>query len=72
MRYLCLIYLDEKQLAAMPESEMNKLNARHLERGVWRQAGFHIRGDRVPVLHCSHCRDTSAGADEEIPSRDRQ
>jgi len=30
MRYLCLIYLDEKQLAAMPEHEMSALNARHL------------------------------------------
>jgi hypothetical protein len=31
MRYLCLIYLDEKELAAMPEGEMSALNARHLE-----------------------------------------
>ena len=31
MKYLCLIYLDEKQLAAMPESDMSRLNARHLE-----------------------------------------
>ena len=31
MKYLCLIYLDEKQLASMPEAEMSKLNARHLE-----------------------------------------
>ena len=30
MRYLCLIYLDEKQLAAMPQAEMDNLNARHL------------------------------------------
>ena len=30
MRYLCLIYHDEKTLAAMPEKEMNELNARHL------------------------------------------
>ena len=30
MRYLCLIYLDEKQLAAMPQAEMDDLNARHL------------------------------------------
>lgn len=30
MRYLCLIYLDEKQLAAMPEADMSALNARHL------------------------------------------
>jgi hypothetical protein len=31
MRYLCLIYLDEQQLAAMPEGPMSALNARHLE-----------------------------------------
>src|SRR5258708_40303562 len=31
MRYLCLIYLDEKELAAMPEGQVNTLNARHLE-----------------------------------------
>jgi hypothetical protein len=30
MRYLCLIYLDERQLAAMPQVEMDALNARHL------------------------------------------
>ena len=30
MRYLCLIYLDENQLAAMPQAEMDGLNARHL------------------------------------------
>ncbi|MGE5616894.1 MAG: YciI family protein [Bacillota bacterium] len=30
MRYLCLIYLDEKDLDAMPEAEMSRLNARHL------------------------------------------
>ena len=31
MRYLCLIYLDEQQLAAMPEAQTSALNARHLE-----------------------------------------
>ena len=31
MRYLCLIYLDEKQLAALSQKEMDALNARHLE-----------------------------------------
>jgi hypothetical protein len=30
MRYLCLIYLDEKELAAMPEAQMSALNERHL------------------------------------------
>jgi hypothetical protein len=28
---MCLIYLDEKELAAMPEAKMNALNVRHLE-----------------------------------------
>jgi hypothetical protein len=31
MRYLCLIYLDEQQLVAMPEAQVSLLNARHLE-----------------------------------------
>jgi len=31
MRYLCLIYLDEQQLAEMPQAQMGALNARHLE-----------------------------------------
>ena len=31
MRYLCLIYLDEKELAAKQQREMSALNARHLE-----------------------------------------
>jgi len=30
MRYLCLIYLDENERGAMPEKEMDELNARHL------------------------------------------
>ncbi|MBV8208927.1 MAG: YciI family protein [Burkholderiaceae bacterium] len=30
MRYLCLIYLNEAELAAMPEPQMSALNARHL------------------------------------------
>ena len=31
MKYLCLIYWDEKQLAALPEPQLNELNRRHLE-----------------------------------------
>jgi hypothetical protein len=31
MRYLCLIYLDEKQFQSVSEAEVNDLNARHLE-----------------------------------------
>ena len=31
MKYLCLIYLNEQQMDAMPASEMSALNARHLD-----------------------------------------
>ena len=31
MRYLCLIYLDERQLAALPANDMDVLNQRHLQ-----------------------------------------
>jgi hypothetical protein len=31
MRYLCLIYLNEQELAAMPEPQMSALNSRHLQ-----------------------------------------
>ena len=31
MRYLCLIYLDESHMAALPPKEVETLNARHLQ-----------------------------------------
>ena len=31
MKYLCLIYLDEQHMAAMPAADMNALNVRHLD-----------------------------------------
>jgi hypothetical protein len=31
LRYLCLIYLDERQLGALPQKDMDALNARHLQ-----------------------------------------
>jgi hypothetical protein len=31
MRYICLIIWDEDRLAALPEAEINRLNAAHLE-----------------------------------------
>ena len=31
MKYLCLIYLDEEQMDALPAEEMNALNAGHLD-----------------------------------------
>jgi hypothetical protein len=31
MRYLCLIHLDENEMAAIPHPEMSALNAEHLD-----------------------------------------
>jgi len=31
MRYLCLIYLNEKELSAVPEAQRSALNAQHLD-----------------------------------------
>ena len=31
MKYLCLIYLDEQRMDAMPAAEMSALNQRHLD-----------------------------------------
>jgi hypothetical protein len=31
MKFLCLIYLDEAEMAALPEHEMDALNAGHLD-----------------------------------------
>ena len=31
MKYLCLIYLDENELEAMPVTDMSELNAEHLD-----------------------------------------
>jgi hypothetical protein len=31
MKYLCLIYLNEQEMDAMPAADMSALNARHLE-----------------------------------------
>ncbi len=42
MRYLCLIYLDESELAAMPEKDMNELNARHLRLNAELLEGGHF------------------------------
>jgi hypothetical protein len=65
MKYLCLIYLDEAEMAAMPAHEMDALNAGHLDlndelRGTGhfieaealqpaREAARLRRGQRVPL-----------------------
>lgn len=42
MKYLCLIYVDEKELDAMPAAEMNALNAAHLDYNDGLRASGHF------------------------------
>jgi hypothetical protein len=42
MKYLCLIYLDEQQMDAMPAHDMSALNARHLELNDGLRASGHF------------------------------
>ena len=56
MKYLCLIYLDEQQLAAMPESEMDELNARHLELNeALVKSGHFIEAEALEPASSSTC-----------------
>ena len=48
MKYLCLIYLDEDKMDAMPESDMRALNARHLAfNDSLRQSGHFVEADAL-------------------------
>jgi hypothetical protein len=42
MRYLCLIYLDEKQMDAMPAADLSALNAAHLDYNDGLRASGHF------------------------------
>ena len=43
MRYLCLIYLDEQDMAAMPAEDMSALNAAHHDLNDTLKTGGHFR-----------------------------
>ena len=48
MRYLCLIHFDEQALAAMPEPQLNALNAAHLRfNDELRQSGRFIAAEAL-------------------------
>jgi len=48
MKYLCLIYLDEQKMAALPAAEMNALNARHLDlNDALRASGHFIEAEAL-------------------------
>ena len=48
MRYLCLIYLDEERMDAMPAAEMDALNAAHLDlNDDLRKSGHFVEADAL-------------------------
>lgn len=50
MRYLCLIHFDEQALAAMPEPQLNALNAAHLRfNDELRRSGRFIAAEALDV-----------------------
>ncbi len=58
MKYLCLIYLDEQKMAALPAREMNDLNVRHLAlNDALRKSGHFIEAEALePAAKASWLR----------------
>jgi hypothetical protein len=56
MKYLCLIYLDEQQLAALPAAEVSALNARHWDvNDRMRTTGNFIVAEALEPAHETAC-----------------
>ena len=56
MKYLCLIYLDEKEMDAMPAGDMNALNAKHLDfNDGLRGSGHFVEAEALEPSRTSAC-----------------
>jgi hypothetical protein len=56
MRYLCLVYLNEKDLDAMPADERSKLDARHLDcNDALRRSGHYIEAEALAPVATTAC-----------------
>jgi hypothetical protein len=56
MKYLCLIYLDEQAMDAMPVAEMNDLNAEHLDlNDGLRTSGHFIEAEALQPARTTAC-----------------
>jgi hypothetical protein len=56
MKYLCLIYLDEKAMEAIPAGETNALNARHLDfNDGLRKSGHFIAAEALEPSRAAAC-----------------
>lgn len=56
MKYLCLIYLDEKEMDAMPASDLSALNAEHLDlNDALRTSGHFIQAEALEPAATTAC-----------------
>ena len=56
MKYLCLIYLDEEKLNAMPAKDMSDLNAEHLDfNDGLRESGQFLTAEALEPAKASAC-----------------
>jgi hypothetical protein len=56
MRYLCLIYLNEKEMDALPAAEMDRLNAAHLDLNeALRKSGHFIEAEALEPAAATAC-----------------
>jgi hypothetical protein len=56
MKYLCLIYMDEKKLDALPAAELNALNAAHLDyNDSLRTSGHFIEAEALEPVATTAC-----------------
>ncbi len=56
MKYLCLIYLNEQEMDAMPAAEMNTLNAKHLDfNDTLRKSGHFIEAEALEPARATAC-----------------
>jgi len=62
MKYLCLIYLNEKELDAMPAGDMDKLNAEHLDlNDGLRSSGHFVEAEALQPARATACVSVRQG-----------
>lgn len=56
MKYLCLIYMDERQLDAMPAGDLNALNSEHLDlNDGLRKSGHLVEAEALQPARTTTC-----------------
>ncbi|HEX6909607.1 MAG TPA: YciI family protein [Longimicrobium sp.] len=62
MRYLCLIYWNEHELATLPADELNALNAAHLDfNDALRRSGHYVEAEALQPPAASTCLRIKGG-----------